>query len=175
MSTWKIDNLHSQVQFKVKHLVVTTVTGHFTKFDASLEASKDDFTDAKITFEADVNSISTGNEQRDGHLKSDDFFNVEKFPKIKFVSTGVKKSDNEHYKLEGNITLRDVTKPISLDVVYGGTVKNPYGMTVAGFEINGKLNRKEFGLKWHAATEAGQIVVSDDVRLDVTVEMVKQG
>ena len=175
MSTWKLDSLHSQVQFKVKHLVVTTVTGHFSKFDASMEASKDDFTDAKITFEAEVNSVSTGNEQRDNHLKSDDFFNAEKFPKIKFVSTGVKKNDDEHYKLEGNITLRDVTKPISLDVVYGGTVKNPYGVTVAGFEISGKLNRKEFGLKWHAATEAGQIVVSDDVRLEVTVEMAKQG
>lgn len=175
MSTWKLDNLHSQVQFKVKHLVVTTVTGHFTKFDASLEASKDDFTDAKVTFEADVNSISTGNEQRDGHLKSDDFFNAEKFPKIKFVSASIKKVDNENYKLDGNITLRDVTKPITLDVVYGGTVKNPYGMTIAGFEITGKLNRKEFGLKWHAATEAGQIVVSDDVRLEITVEMAKQG
>jgi polyisoprenoid-binding protein YceI len=174
MTTWKVDNLHSQVQFKIKHMVVTTVSGTFGKYDVTIEASKDDFSDAKATFEAEVGSISTGNEQRDNHLKSDDFFNAEKFPKIKFVSKGIKKSDNEHYKLEGELTLRETTKPITLDVVYGGTVVNPYGMTVAGFEISGKINRKEYGLKWHAATEAGHIVVSDDVRLEITLEMVKQ-
>jgi polyisoprenoid-binding protein YceI len=174
MATWKPDVMHSQVQFKVKHLVVTTVTGSFGKFDATIEASKDDLTDAKISFEADVDSINTGNAQRDGHLKSDDFFNAEKFPKVKFVSKSLTKVDNENYKVEGDITLRDVTKPITLNAVYGGTIKNFYGKTAAGFEITGKLNRKDFGLKWHAATEAGQIVVSDEVRLDVTMEIVKQ-
>lgn len=173
MKTWKIDGMHSQVQFKVKHLVVTTVTGHFRTFDATLESSKDDFTDAKVSFEANVDSISTGNDQRDGHLKSDDFFNADKYPKLKFVSGWIKKIDDDHYKLSGELTIRDVTKPVTLDVVYGGTVKNPFGKTVAGFEITGKINRKEFGLKWHAATEAGQIVVSDEVRLDITVEMMQ--
>ena len=175
MSTWKIDNMHSQVQAKIKHLMVTTVTAGFGKFDAVMETSKDDFTDAKITFEADAASITSGNEHRDNHLRSDDFFNAEKYPKLKFVSTAIKKIDNGHYKLDGQLTIRDNTKPISLDVAYGGTVNNPYGMTVAGFDITGKLNRKEFGLKWYAATEAGQIVVSDEVKLDITVEMVKQG
>lgn len=174
MTTWKIDNAHSQVQFKIKHLVVTTVSGIFNKFDATAESSKDDFTDAKVTFEADIDSINTGNAQRDGHLKSDDFFNAEKYPKLRFVSKAVKKIDKENYKLEGDLTIRDITKPITLDVVYGGTVKNPYGKTVAGFEVNGKLNRKEYGLKWYAATEAGQIVVSDEVRIEIGVEMIKQ-
>lgn len=174
MKTWKIDGMHSQVQFKVKHLVVTTVTGNFKIFDATMESSKDDFSDAKVSFEADVNSINTGNDQRDGHLKSDDFFNAEKYPKLKFVSKSIKKVDDENYKVSGDLTLRDVTKSITLDAVYGGTVKNPYGKIVAGFEITGNINRKEFGLKWHAATEAGQIVVSDEVRLDITVEMIQQ-
>ncbi len=173
MKTWKIDGMHSQIQFKVKHLVVTTVTGNFRTFDATMESSKGDFTDGKITFEADVNSINTGNDQRDGHLKGDDFFSAEKYPKLKFVSKSIQKIDNEHYKISGDLTIRDVTKPITLDAVYGGTVKNHYGKTVAGFEITGKINRKDFGLKWHAATEAGQIVVSDEVRLDITVEMVQ--
>lgn len=173
MTTWKIDSVHSNVQFKVKHMVVTTVTGSFSKFDATVETSKDDFTDAKISFEADVDSIHTGNEQRDGHLKSDDFFNAAKYPKLNFVSKTIKKIDNEHYTIDGDITLRETTKPITLNAIYGGTALNPYGKTVAGFEITGKLNRKEFGLKWHAATEAGQIVVSDEVRLDVTAELFK--
>lgn len=174
MTTWKIDPAHSNVHFKVKHMVISTVTGSFGKFDATIESSKDDFTDAKITFEADVDSISTGQEQRDGHLKSDDFFNAASYPKLKFVSKAIKVIDKEHYKVEGDITLRETTKPITLDVVYGGIVKTFAGKTAAGFEISGKLNRKEFGLKWDAATEAGHIVVSDKVRLDVTAEMIKQ-
>lgn len=174
MKTWKIDGAHSQVQFKVKHLVVTTVTGSFGKFDAEMEWPGDDLTSAKINFTAEVDSINTGNAQRDGHLKSDDFFNAAKYPQIKFVSKAVKKIDGDNYKLEGDITIRDTTKPISLNVVYGGTVKNPYNLTVAGFEITGKINRKDFGLKWTASTEAGQIVVSDEVRLDITVEMIQK-
>jgi len=174
MTTWKSDNSHSQIQFKVKHLVVTTVSGTFGKFDATMESSSDDFTDAKINFTADIDSITTGNAQRDGHLKSDDFFNAAKYPQLKFVSTSVKKTDKENFKLEGNITIRETTKPITLNVVHGGTVKNFYNKTAAGFEVSGKLNRKDFGLMWDAKTEAGHIVVSDEVRLDVTLEMVQQ-
>ena len=174
MSTWKIDPGHSQIQFKVKHLVVSTFTGHFNTFDATMECGKDDFTDAKISFETDVKSITTNNETRDNHLKSDDFFNAAAYPKLTFVSTEIKKVDGEDYKLTGNLTIRDKTLPVSLDVVYGGTTLNCYGNTLAGFELTGKINRKDFGLKWSATTEAGSIVVSDEVKLVIGVEMVKQ-
>ena len=174
MATYKVDAAHSEVTFKVKHLMITNVTGHFGKFDATLTADKEDFTDAKVSSEADVDSVTTNNEQRDGHLKSDDFFNAEKFPKMSFESTSIAKKDDEHYTLEGNLTIRDVTKPVKLDVVYGGTMTDPWGQTKAGFEITGKINRKDYGLKWTAVTEAGGIVVSDDVRLNVQVQMIKQ-
>jgi len=174
MSTWKIDPSHSHIQFKVKHLVVSTLGGHFNTFDATMECNNDDFTDAKITFEADVNSITTGNEQRDGHLKSDDFFNAGSYPKINFVSTDIKKLDAENYKLNGNLTIRDKTHPVSLNVIFGGAVQNFYGKTMAGFELHGKINRKDYGLKWSATTEAGSVVVSDEVKLAIDVEMVKQ-
>lgn len=174
MSIWKIDKAHSTIQFKVKHLVVSTMSGHFNTFDASMECGKDDFTDAKVSFEADVNSITTNNETRDNHLKSDDFFNAASFPKLTFVSTDIKKVEGENYKLTGNLTIRDKTHPVTLDVVFGGTTLNFYGKTLAGFELTGKINRKDFGLKWSATTEAGNIVVSDEVRIVIGVEMVKQ-
>src|SRR5437870_1338167 len=137
MATYKVDAAHSEITFKVKHLMITNVTGNFAKFDATLIADKEDFTDAKISFEADTDSVSTGNEQRDGHLKSDDFFNAEKFPKIKFESTSIKKKGDEDYVLEGNLTIRDITKPVKFDVTYGGTITDPWGQTKAGFEITG--------------------------------------
>ncbi|HRH60504.1 MAG TPA: YceI family protein [Chitinophagaceae bacterium] len=174
MATYKIDAAHSEVQFKIKHLMITNVTGSFTKFDAEMQSDTEDFTDAKISFEADVNSITTANEQRDGHLKSDDFFNAEKFPKITFTSTGIEKLNDEDYKLTGNLTIRDVTKPITLNVNYGGTMTDPWGQIKAGFEITGKIHRKEFGLKWDGVTETGGIVVSDEVRLHISVQFIKQ-
>ncbi|WP_295121540.1 YceI family protein [uncultured Chitinophaga sp.] len=174
MATWKIDASHSEIEFKVKHLMITNVNGFFTDYDATVEASNDDFSDAKITFEAKVDSISTKNEQRDGHLKSDDFFNAAEFPLIKFESTGIVKKDNEHYKLNGNLTIRDNTKPVELDVEYAGVTVDPWGQTKAGFELSGKISRKEFGLKWTATTEAGGIVVSDDVKLLANVQLIKQ-
>jgi len=174
MATWKIDQAHSHVEFKVKHLVVSTAKGEFTKYDATVESSKDDFSDVKITFEADTDSISTGQEQRDGHLKSDDFFNVASFPKIKFVSTELKQTDKEYYSMKGNLTIRDKTLPVTLNVVYGGTAKDGYGRTVAGFEVHGKINRKDYGLKWSMTTEAGGLVVADEVKIDIAAEFVKQ-
>jgi polyisoprenoid-binding protein YceI len=174
MTTWKIDNGHSQIQFKIKHMVITNVTGSFDKFDATMESSKDDFTDAKITFEADASSINTGNEKRDGHLKGADFFNTAQYPKLSFVSKVVKKTDSNHYKVDGDITIRDVTKPISLDVLYNGTVLNPWGKTVAGFEITGKINRMDFGLTWSGKTAAGELMAGDEVKLDINAEMIKQ-
>jgi len=174
MATYKIDAAHSEITFKVKHLMITNVTGNFTKFDATLESSKDDFTDAKISFEADVDSISTNNEQRDGHLKSEDFFAAEKFPTLSFVSSSFNKVSGDEYKLVGELTLRGVSKPIELAVEYGGTATDPYGQVKSGFEISGKINRKDFGLVWTATTEAGGIVVSDEVKLYLAVQMIKQ-
>src|SRR5690349_19571717 len=145
MATYKIDAAHSEVTFKVKHLMITNVTGSFTKFDGVLESNNADFTDAKVSFEADVDSITTNNEQRDAHLKADDFFAADKFPKLTFVSTGIEKKDDEEYVLTGNLTIRDITKPVSLKVNYGGTATDPWGQVKAGFEIEGKINRKEFG------------------------------
>ena len=174
MATYKIDAAHSEITFKVKHLMITNVTGNFNKFDATLESSKEDFTDAKISFEADVDSISTNNEQRDGHLKSEDFFAAEKFPKLSFVSSSFNKVSGDEYKLAGTLTLRGVSKPIELSVEYGGTATDPYGQVKSGFEISGKINRKDFGLVWTATTEAGGIVVSDEVKLNLAVQMIKQ-
>lgn len=173
-SKWAIDPSHSEISFKVKHLVVTTLTGKFETFEGGLETANEDFSDAKISFTADVASINTGNADRDGHLKSDDFFNAEAFPKVTFTSTSFTKTGSDEYKLTGNITLRDVTKPIELTVEYGGTATDPWGNVKAGFEINGKIKRKEFGLKWDALTEAGGAVVSDEVKLHLNVQLVKQ-
>jgi len=174
MATWKIDPAHSEIEFKVKHLMITNVTGHFAGYDATLESGKDDFSDAKISFEADVNTISTKNSQRDEHLKSPDFFDAAKYGKITFKSTDVKKKDDENFVLTGDLTIRDVTRPVDLEVEYAGTQVDPYGQTKAGFELKGKINRKDFGLTWSATTEAGGLVLSDDVRLALAVQMVKQ-
>ncbi len=174
MATWTIDPAHSEVQFKIRHLLISTVSGSFKKFEGIIESDRDDFTDAKIQFTAEAESVFTNNEQRDAHLKSDDFFNAEKYPKITFVSTEVVKEGKDEYMIKGNLTMRDVTTPIRLDVDYGGTTVDSYGQTKAGFEITGKVNRQDYGLKWSAVTEAGGIVVSDDVRLIMSIQIVKQ-
>lgn len=175
MATYKIDASHSEVSFKVKHLMITNVTGQFTRFDATMESEAEDFSDAKISFEADIDSINTNSEQRDTHLKSDDFFSAEKFPKLRFVSTAITKKGDSEFTLAGDLTIRDITKPVTLAVEYGGTMTDPWGQVKAGFEITGKINRKEFGLGWGAVTEAGGVVVSDEVKLIMSVQMVKQG
>jgi polyisoprenoid-binding protein YceI len=173
MTIWKIDVSHSEINFKVKHLVVSTVTGHFSKFDASIETNKEDFSDAKIYFEADINSINTKNEQRDGHLKSADFFDAEKHPKMTFVSKSVNKISVNEMKVVGDLTLRGVTKEITLDVIYNGTVAGFGGKEVAAFEVYGKLNRFDFGLQWNALTEAGGVVVSNEVKIEILAEFNK--
>jgi polyisoprenoid-binding protein YceI len=174
MATYKIDPTHSEITFKVRHLMITNVTGKFTKFDATMESDRDDFTDAVVTFEADVNSITTHTEQRDEHLKSDDFFNAEKYPKITFKSTALKKVSDEDYKLFGDLTIRDITKPIELKVTYNGNINDPWGNERAGFEIEGRVDRLEYGLKWNLLTDTGGMVAGKDVKLLINVEMVKQ-
>ena len=171
---WKVDPSHSEIQFKVRHLMVTNVTGYFRKFDLQVETAGDDFDSAtKIEFTADLDSIETNNEQRDTHLKSDDFFNAEKFKQLKFVGNKYA-SDSDESTLTGDLTIRDVTKSIKLSVEYGGTVVDPYGQTKAGFTVTGKISRKEYGLVWSAVTEAGQVVVSDDIRILCEIQLVKQ-
>lgn len=174
MATYKIDVDHSDVMFKVKHLMISTVTGYFKKFDATLEIDEEDFENAKVTFEAAVDSVDTKNADRDAHLKSDDFFNAADFPKMTFTSTKIEKVSDEEFRLIGDFTIRNTTKPIELKVEYNGNTVDPWGMTRMGFEISGKINRKEYGLKWSAVTEAGGLVVADDVRLAMNVEMIKQ-
>ncbi len=174
MATWKIDNAHSEIAFKVKHLVISTVTGKFTAFEGSLEASKEDFSDAVIHFSANVDSITTGNDQRDGHLKSGDFFDAANHPKLTFSSTSMVPKGGSDYTLKGDLTIRGTTKPIELAVEYGGQQQDFYGNTVAGFEITGKINRQDYGLAWSAVTEAGGIVVADEVKLLINVEVIRQ-
>ena len=174
MATWKMDTAHSEVKFKVKHLVVSTVSGTFDNFAATVESSKADFSDAVIAFEADVTSISTKNEQRDGHLKSPDFFDAANHPKITFESKSLKPVSGDDYELTGDLTIRGTTKPIKLNVTYNGTVKGFGGsFDVAAFEVTGKINRQEYGLKWSALTESGGIVVSDEVKIEAFAEFVK--
>lgn len=170
---WKIDPSHSEVQFKVKHLVISTVTGYFNSYDGKVETDGDDFENAKAYFTADISSISTNNEDRDNHLLSEDFFKAEDYPELNFESTSVEKVADNKYKMTGDLTIRDVTKEIELDVVHGGTVEDPYGNTKAGFEISGSINRKDFGLTWDAVTEAGNVVVGDKVKLQLNVQLVR--
>lgn len=170
---WKIDPTHSEVQFKVKHLVISTVTGSFKSYDGQIEADDEDFENAQATFTADIDSITTNNEDRDNHLKSNDFFNAEEYPQLRFESKNFEKVGEGKYKVTGDMTIRDVTKEVTLNVVHGGTVTDPYGQTKAGFEVTGSINRKEFGLTWSAVTEAGNVVVGDEVKLQLNVQFIE--
>ena len=171
---WVIDAAHSEILFKVKHLVITTLSGKFDKFEGSMSSSSGDFSDADIEFSADVNSINTNQAERDGNLKSLEFFDAANYPKIIFKSKTFKKNTGSDYLLTGDLTIRGVNKTVELTVEYGGTTKDPWGNTKAGFEINGKINRKDFGLTWSAVTETGGLVVGDEVKLQLVVELIKQ-
>jgi len=171
---WAIDPMHSEVQFKVKHLVISTVTGSFKNFEGTVEAEGDDFADAKIEFSLDINSVDTGQEQRDGHLKSADFFDAEKYPHISFKSTSITKESGDDYKLTGDLTIKGITKPVTFEVEHGGIADDFYGNTKAGFEVKGKINRKDFGLTWDGVTEAGSIVVGEDIKLTANIQLTKQ-
>jgi polyisoprenoid-binding protein YceI len=171
---WVIDPAHSEIQFKVKHLVISTVTGKFDRFEGSVNTSAEDFSDMEAEFSAEVDSINTNQPDRDGHLKSADFFDAASHPKLIFKSKRVKKNSDGSLKLSGDLTMRGTTKEVDLDVQYGGTIVDPWGNVKAGFEISGKVNRKEFGLHWSAVTEAGGVVVADEVKLAINVELAKQ-
>jgi polyisoprenoid-binding protein YceI len=171
---WVIDPMHSEVQFKVKHLVISTVSGFFKSFAGELITDGDDFENAEIDFTLDIDSIDTNQSQRDEHLKSAEFFDAATYPKISFKSTSFTKTGDDEYALKGDLTIKDVTKPVSLDVEFGGSAADFYGNTKAGFEISGKINRKDFGLTWDGVTEAGSIVVGEDIKLLINVQFAKQ-
>lgn len=170
---WNVDKAHSNVKFTVTHLLVSEVEGSFKLFDGSMETSKPDFSDAKINFTVDVNSVNTDNDMRDKHLKSDDFFGAEKFPQMKFVSTSFKPVGDNKYKLAGNLTIKDVTKPVVFDVTYGGSTV-AMGKAKSGFKAKTTINRFDYNLKWDKATEAGGLVVSKEVDLVVNAELNKE-
>ncbi len=170
---WVIDPMHSEIQFKVKHLVISTVTGNFEKFEGSLEVSSDDFSQATASFSAEVDSINTKVADRDAHLKSPDFFDAANHPKLTFASRKISKTGDGSYKLTGDLTIRGTTRELVLDVEFGGIMVDPWGNTKAGFELSGKVNRKEFGLHWSAVTETGGLVVSDEVKIVASVELAK--
>ena len=171
---WALDPMHSEVQFKIKHLVISTVTGSFKTFQGSMLSEGDNFANARVEFSLDVESIDTNNDMRDGHLKSEEFFDAAKFPQIKFESTSFVHESGDTYKLTGHLTMKDVTKPVTLEAEYGGSAVDFYGNHKAGFEVSGKINRKDFGLSWGGITEAGAIVLGDDVKLVINVQFAKQ-
>ena len=169
---WAIDTTHTEVQFKVKHLVISTVTGSFKLFNGSVESEDENFDNAAVNFAIDTNSIETNQSDRDTHLKSEDFFAAAQYPQITFAGVLSKKSGDD-YKLVGELNIRGNAKPVELDAELGGIAKDPWGNTKAGFEVNGKINRKDFGLTWNALTEAGGMVVSEEVKLHINVQLIK--
>jgi polyisoprenoid-binding protein YceI len=172
---WVIDPTHSEVQFKVKHLVISTVSGFFRSFEGALETETDDFEGAAISFAINIDSVDTNQTQRDEHLKSPDFFDAAKYPQMTFKSTSFKKTgEDDEYELAGDLTIKGVTKSVKLAAEFGGSTTDFYGNVKAGFEVSGKISRKEFGLTWDAVTEAGSIVVGDDIKMTINVQFVKQ-
>jgi len=175
ITKWVIDPAHSEIQFKVKHLMITTVTGSFTSYEADVETAGDDFATAKILVKINTSSVTTGSDQRDGHIKSPDFFDPEKYPVMTFKSTAIKKVDEKgSYEMAGDLTIKDITKPIRLAVEYSGKMKDPWGSMKAGFLISGKINRGNWNLSWNAALESGGVLVSDEVRIVCEVQLAKQ-
>lgn len=173
-TTWALDPTHSEIQFKVKHLVISTVTGSFKSFEGSATTKGDDWASAKVDFSADIASIDTNMEQRDTHLRSPEFFDAENHPKLTFQSTAMRKLTDDTYQLEGNMTIKGITKSVTLQVDFGGHATDFYGNTKAGFEVTGKISRKEFGLTWDAVTEAGSVVVGDEIKLIGNLQFAKQ-
>jgi polyisoprenoid-binding protein YceI len=169
-TTWNIDKSHSKVGFNVVHMAVAEVEGKFNDFDGTISSKSDDFNGAEISFTAKTASVDTDNEKRDGHLKSDDFFNAEKFPELKFKGKLVK--EGKGYKLVGDLTIRDVTKPVTFDVTYNGTIDTGRGIK-AGFKVVGKINRQDYGLKFAAALGTGEMVVANEVEIVTKIELNK--
>ncbi|MFZ0454217.1 MAG: YceI family protein [Ignavibacteriaceae bacterium] len=171
--SWKIDEVHSKIRFSVKHMVIAEVEGQFNKFDFNLSNEGEDFSSSQVELKIEGGSVDTRNNDRDTHLRSADFFDVEKFPAIKFKSTSVEKINDEKYKLLGDLTIKDITKPVELDVTYGGQIKDPWGNIRAGFNVKGSLNRFDYGLKWNNLIETGGAVVGKNININCDIEVVK--
>ena len=172
--TWQIDPAHSEIQFSARHMMISTVRGRFKRFSGMVEADEQNPTTARVEVQIDAASIDTGDDKRDTHLRSPDFLNVEQYPYITFKSTKVEQRDATHGQLTGNLTIRDVTKPVILEVEYAGMAKSPWGTISAGFSAHTRINRKDWGLNWNVALETGGWLVSDEIRVDIEVELVKQ-
>ena len=171
---WVLDAAHSEIGFKIKHLMLTNVKGEFKTFEASIYTTGDDFMSAEIDFWLDPASVDTRSADRDGHLRSADFFDVENHKQINFVANTYEAVDNDgSYELYGDLTIKGITHRVKLDVEFGGVLTDPWGNKKAGFTINGKINRKDFGLNWNAALEAGGVLVSDEVRISCEVQLMK--
>jgi polyisoprenoid-binding protein YceI len=171
---WSIDPMHSEIQFKIKHLLISTVTGSFKSFQGDVTTEHEDFEDAEIQFSIDVNSIDTGQEMRDTHLKAADFFDAGNYPQIKFQSTSFKKEDDDRYLLTGNLTMKGITRQIEIGAEFGGLAKDQRGNTKAGFEVTGKINRKEFGLTYTALTETGGLALGEDIKLIGNIQLLRE-
>lgn len=172
-TTWSIDPTHSEIQFKVKHLVISTVTGHFREFEGTAVTDGDEFENASVEFSANVASVDTNQPQRDEHLRSADFFDAENYPKLTFKSTKVTKTGDNTYLIKGDLTMKGTTKPVELKAEYGGSMTDFYGNYKSGFELSGKVSRKDFGLTWDAVTEAGGVVVGNEVKLALNVQLAR--
>lgn len=173
-TNWTVDKAHSKVGFSVTHLVITDVEGYFKNYDATITTKGDDLTTANIDFTINTSSIFTDNNDRDNHLRSDDFFNAEKYPQMTFKGKSMKKVSENKYKLVGDFTIRDVTKQVELDVKYNGTVKDPRGNIKAGFKVTGEIDRFDYNLKWNKTIEAGSLVVGKEVELVIDLQLVKK-
>jgi polyisoprenoid-binding protein YceI len=171
---WALDKAHSSVNFSVTHMVVSEVAGTFKDFSAEVKSDKPDFSDLATTFTIQAASVNTDDAKRDGHLQSPDFFDATKFPTITFKSTSIKKVSANKYELAGDLTLHGVTRPVKWDLKYNGTIKDPYGNNRAGFKAMLTINRKDYGVSWNKALDAGGVAVSDDVALTVNAELTKK-
>lgn len=171
---WVLDPTHSEIVFKVKHLMITNVKGEFRKFNAEIESEGTDFANASIKATIDASSIYTNEDNRDGHLKSAEFFDVENYKELAFVGTSFKRKGEDEYELIGKLTIKGVTKDVTFTVEFGGVTKDPWGNEKAGFSLNGKINRTDFGLNWNAALEAGGVLVSEEVKINAEVQFVKK-
>jgi polyisoprenoid-binding protein YceI len=172
-NNWNLDTVHSGINFSVRHMVVSKVRGRFAKFSGQVALDESDLTRSTVEATIDASSIDTGTAQRDEHLKSADFFDIEHFPEIRFRGTGIEKVGPERYRLTGQLTIRDVSREIALDVEYGGRGKDPWGNERIGFTARGALDRRDFGLKWNQALETGGLLVSDRVELELELQAVK--
>lgn len=171
---WVIDFSHSKIGFSVRHFGITETDGQFKKFDGNIETEREDFSDLHVALSIDTSSIDTNDGQRDTHLKSADFFDIEKFPEIKFRSTGLELVSKDNYKMLGDLTIRNVTRPVSLDLEFSGIVpKDPFGNTKAGFLLSGRINRKDWGITWNAALDHGGVAVSEAVKIHCPVQLLK--